>query len=424
MNTFQSWLSLNANSLQLKPLKSAAIGLKYALLALLVASSLAEAHTRWDPTGLVKPRTNDTNGKVSPCGGHTRGEPVVLQAGSTVEVAFESNIYHQGAFRIAFSPANDQGFDDHVLADNIPDIENQPNRTHTITLPDIACTDCTLQLIQTMLDRSPPSNYFSCADIQLVRANPEADITPPGSVSHLLAMVLGHTVDLTWTNPADQDLSGVLVVQGVNNLDLIEQGRAYETGDSIGQGEVVYVGLTPAVTLQYADASTLEYAVAPFDTALNYGAAITTSAVLNAVENLAPNVALMVEQNQVDGPNVTTDQGWVTVQARVTDPNPADDHTYTWAASDPVLIDVRQLSSDSSPNAQYLQFVLDPSTLAEGDYTLTFTATDNGIPPLSSSSSVALKVSEPAAGAGLGLSTLVLLLMLSARRRCRFAVSE
>ena len=70
-----------------------------------------------------------------------------------------------------------------VLLDGIPD-QSRDNRNYlaTVTLPDIECDNCTLQVIQVMYDKPPyitPGNdiYYQCADLVL-RAGagpPDAD---------------------------------------------------------------------------------------------------------------------------------------------------------------------------------------------------------------------------------------------------------
>lgn len=135
----------------------------------------ATAHARWDLNGIVKPRTTATGLKADPCGVAARSTaPATFAPGQTIEVTFEETINHPGHYRIAFSPANDQGFNTNVLLNNIPDNMGaetpMPHLFHAvITLPMQACDACTLQLIQVMSDTN--SNYYSCSDIKLVAGN-------------------------------------------------------------------------------------------------------------------------------------------------------------------------------------------------------------------------------------------------------------
>lgn len=145
-------------------------------LAAIFAASNSWAHARWKLDGSTPPRSDISSNKTGPCGDQRTDNPAVFQAGETIEVEFESVIYHQGEFRIAFSEKDDQGFDENVLADNITDYQDQKWRKELITLPNIACDDCTLQLIQTMPDSG--GLYYSCADIKLVEAIVEPDPDP------------------------------------------------------------------------------------------------------------------------------------------------------------------------------------------------------------------------------------------------------
>jgi hypothetical protein len=64
-----------------------------------------------------------------------------------------------------------------VLLDDIPDTPDGGLSTVTVTLPDIECDRCTLQVIQVMYDKPPyetPGNdiYYQCADLVLHRSAP------------------------------------------------------------------------------------------------------------------------------------------------------------------------------------------------------------------------------------------------------------
>ena len=97
----------------------------------------AQSHALWDPQGLIKPRSNRDDIKAGPCGVPRTNTAVTLAAGSTVNLEIERTIYHQGYFRIAFSPANDQGFDNYVLANNIAESSSQRHYSVSVTLPDM-----------------------------------------------------------------------------------------------------------------------------------------------------------------------------------------------------------------------------------------------------------------------------------------------
>ncbi|MEM9100958.1 MAG: PKD domain-containing protein [Pseudomonadota bacterium] len=137
-----------------------------------IISANAFAHSRVTPGAELSPRNPNTLGSTrAPCGGDARGATSVqLVAGSEVVFQFEETRPHNGSFRIAFSPANDEGFDDNIIMDNIPDVGNPQNGEpvkyeQKITVPDTPCEACTLQL---KFNLNNP--YYSCTDIKIVEA--------------------------------------------------------------------------------------------------------------------------------------------------------------------------------------------------------------------------------------------------------------
>lgn len=133
------------------------------------------AHARWTLNGTLTPRSTNAGIKTGPCGGFQRiATPKVFQAGSSINVEWEETINHPGRFEIYFSPADDANF---VLLKTIIDTKNGGLSSTSITLPNTACTACTLQLIQVMTENpDSPSLYYSCADIQLTE--PSSNTTP------------------------------------------------------------------------------------------------------------------------------------------------------------------------------------------------------------------------------------------------------
>jgi hypothetical protein len=170
--------------------------------AVSLSASLASAHVRLvyptprypSPTGM----DDSSNIKGPPCGpqsGGTRTTDMsritVLEPGATIMVQFNETINHPGFFRISF---DDDGQDAFVaptmrsqidtaapftlpvLLDNIPD-HAAGAYTAMVTLPNVECERCTLQLIQVMVNSTAMSwgagydedIYFTCADIVLHR---------------------------------------------------------------------------------------------------------------------------------------------------------------------------------------------------------------------------------------------------------------
>ncbi|RMH39630.1 MAG: hypothetical protein D6689_15985 [Deltaproteobacteria bacterium] len=164
-------------------IRPSAIALFSWLLSWSVAG-VAEAHI-----ALVSPphRYAENEQKAEPCGrpGGTRGTNVtVFEPGATITVKWRETINHPSHYRISFDDDGDDDFcypaskDDlyscpSVLLDNIPD-EPPPSGIFEaqVTLPNIECENCTLQLVQVMYDKvasgwGDNDLYFNCADIAL-----------------------------------------------------------------------------------------------------------------------------------------------------------------------------------------------------------------------------------------------------------------
>jgi hypothetical protein len=171
----------------------------FLVAAVLLIPSLAFAHI-----ALEYPPPRTTMLKTAPCGlgGSTRGTNVTtLTAGATITVKWRETINHPGHYRIAFD-TDGQDFsvppdittdtkttDNTVIMDLIADTAS-PSHTMDITLPNIACANCTLQVIQLMTDKPPytvdalsDDVYYQCSDITLIAADPTPDVDSGGGGS-------------------------------------------------------------------------------------------------------------------------------------------------------------------------------------------------------------------------------------------------
>jgi len=79
-------------------------------------------------------------------------------------------INHPGKYLFALSTGNDVNFQ---LLNELVDTQNDAVLPHTystkITMPNINCDTCTLQLVQVMEENpNVPTYYYSCADIKIV----------------------------------------------------------------------------------------------------------------------------------------------------------------------------------------------------------------------------------------------------------------
>lgn len=182
--------------------------------AVALTPSLAAAHIT-----LVSPAPRNSSQKSAPCGtaGGVRGTNITtLAPGATLTLTWKETIDHPGHYRVAFDDdgqdftrpptANDStmGIDPTVLIDPIADIQGglpAGGRTYTqdVTLPNVECDNCTLQLIQVMTDLSKAPYtiddnsddvYFQCVDLKLTTGAPDPNPTDP---------------DPTDPNPTDPD---------------------------------------------------------------------------------------------------------------------------------------------------------------------------------------------------------------------------
>ncbi len=127
------------------------------------------------------PRNTDvrsgTSIKSGPCGPHAAGTGVRtrLTAGAQFTVEFIETINHPGYFQLFFSEVGDTNYV--LLLDQIPHSNAAPQPsfanprpyTQSITVPNVSCSNCSLQLIQVMTENpARPTLYFSCADIEIV----------------------------------------------------------------------------------------------------------------------------------------------------------------------------------------------------------------------------------------------------------------
>jgi hypothetical protein len=159
------------------------------LLATAITATAATSHAHLRVTS--PPNRYGDEQKAGPCGraGGGRSSNVTTFApGQTITVSWQETIDHPGHFRISFDPDGDDDFVDPaalddvftnsaVLVDNIPD-EADRDYSVAVTLPDLECDTCTIQVIQVMYDKAPPLGppnsiygdndiYYNCADVVL-----------------------------------------------------------------------------------------------------------------------------------------------------------------------------------------------------------------------------------------------------------------
>jgi MYXO-CTERM domain-containing protein len=164
------------------------------IIAALMCLQATAAHAHIQ---LTYPTQRYADQKVGPCGRLNdtgRGAAVTtLPPGATITVTWDETINHPGHFRISFDDdgqddfVDPAGYDDYysadsVIADNIVDTPQGGPSSFEITLPNIECANCTLQVVQVMTDKQPYGDgndlYYQCADLILAADAPDAGPTP------------------------------------------------------------------------------------------------------------------------------------------------------------------------------------------------------------------------------------------------------
>jgi len=143
----------------------------------------AAAHLR-----VSSPQARSESLKQGPCGAGAddpRGGVVhTFKPGQAITVEWDEYVDHPGHYRISFDAEGQDdfvdpaGFDDvsggpAVLLDGIPDRAGGGMYSQALTLPDVECDRCTLQVIQVMSDKPPYGDgndlYYQCVDLVLSR---------------------------------------------------------------------------------------------------------------------------------------------------------------------------------------------------------------------------------------------------------------
>ncbi|MFT5353942.1 MAG: hypothetical protein ACI9KE_001142 [Polyangiales bacterium] len=170
------------------------------ITTLLMMPVIASAHVDMlDPPR----RYGLTDLKDGPCGipfGAAGDVVATYEGGSTINIEITEYVEHPGHYRVALdmdggddnlgdpicltncddrrsaAPTFEDPADVMVLG-NFEDDDPAEAQTLTVTLPDIACERCTLQVIQIMYDKRPytlggDDNYYRCVDIAITSDSP------------------------------------------------------------------------------------------------------------------------------------------------------------------------------------------------------------------------------------------------------------
>jgi hypothetical protein len=176
------------------PRISSAFALAAPLACLLIAPG-ASAHVELtSPAPRLAGSATQSQLKFGPCGqtANARTDTVTeYEPGETITVEFTEYINHPGYFRVAFDVDGDDDFGVRADMDSIAPGTDDPESLEPlddiilayiddgpvgdysveVTLPNVECDNCTLQLIQFMYDKVGNGNddeyYYQCADIVL-----------------------------------------------------------------------------------------------------------------------------------------------------------------------------------------------------------------------------------------------------------------
>lgn len=149
------------------------------LTALAATVILAHSATAYGHIAMTRPAPRSDAQKAGPCGatGSTRSTNVTTyRPGETITVEWDETVDHPGHYRIAFDDnGNDSFRDPNLPNDNFPQtlVDQITDKvvgrySQQVTLPNMSCTNCTLQLVQVMTTTVPYNSfYYQCADLVL-----------------------------------------------------------------------------------------------------------------------------------------------------------------------------------------------------------------------------------------------------------------
>jgi MYXO-CTERM domain-containing protein len=148
----------------------------------LTAAASADAHIT-----MTSPTPRHSKQKLGPCGvafaEDARGSDVTtFMGGETITVTWNETVNHPGHYRISLDLDGFDDFADPATADELytndtvllDGIEDKGGGMYSaeVTLPDVDCDTCTLQLIQLMTDKPPYGDgndlYYQCADLVIM----------------------------------------------------------------------------------------------------------------------------------------------------------------------------------------------------------------------------------------------------------------
>jgi hypothetical protein len=175
-------------------------------LAILLFTA-APAYAHLDVVSPTERSLNADNQKVGPCGGSTAGVPSTRNPanvqtflpGQKITVELRETINHTGYYRVSFDDDGQDifqfptapGTPGHVIPVGtagvlVAEVKDEPGKSSysiEVTLPDLECDNCTMQVAQLMTEKyaggapwdetGGNSIYYRCVDVRLTRNPPD-----------------------------------------------------------------------------------------------------------------------------------------------------------------------------------------------------------------------------------------------------------
>ncbi|MFY8274173.1 Ig-like domain-containing protein [Pseudoalteromonas sp. SSDWG2] len=160
-------------------------------------------------------------------------------------------------------------------------------------------------------------------------------------------------------------------------------GSADASDHSLNDAQLVFNSEHTLITVDvFADATAEadEFITIALDTQSNLGAQGQHTVTITE-QNIAPTVSISARQNSQPMALYVVD-AQIQLNAQVDDANPNDSHTYLWTVEPNV-----DITNATSANAS-----IDANILSEGQYAVTATVVDNGLPALTNTAQISLDV--------------------------------
>ena len=259
------------------------------------------------------PRLDSPNIKTGPCGSQdfSDGDITTLAPNSVVTLNIYEQVYHDGApLRVALSHVNNDSYSDCILLNHIPQhtFGTEANALYiNITIPDVNCSLCALQVVSVMTDKIGNgntceyhvdgggsqsdgdcwSNYHSCANVMISGSTNREDLvcSQPDDWPYKdldWNMYTQEESDEYWCEESSSPLELTLITDGSSCDGETSNPSAAPTGTPSTNGSTV---LIPSTT-DIQDETTLEIQTnTTLDTVDNADVAfgIDTKALRNAV---------------------------------------------------------------------------------------------------------------------------------------------